>query len=268
MAAQVAAGQPGQGVLGVARRAGAHPVLQQHVAGLVAVQVGAAAEQARQGRERDQVGRGLAARVDPDPLGGQAADQLGPRQRAAGEHLGQRGHGPPADAVVKAELEAPAPAGGREHRAEQGHQPAGVLGRDQVQGPAHRPEPDHRPVLVAGAADGRLVKAAAAGTQGQPRRRGVLGLEAAERRHHLPHPAGPATGQQLGAQPVPPHLVLGAPGGARSGHRPAPAGPGPRQPGPLSTRPARRPAKRPCSTTGSPPRTTCSMPVTGTSGSR
>ena len=206
------------------------------------------------------MGGGLALGRDLDPLGGEGADQVGPGQGAAGQHRRQRLQGPLAEAVVEAELEAPAPVAGREPGAEEGHQPAGVLGGHHVQGAAHRPGPDHGTVLVAGPPDRGLVHPGAAGPHGQPGGGKVLGLEPGDGPDQLGHVPGPPPGQALGPQPELAEPVVAGPG-----HRTGWAAPG--RP-PLSTRPERRPVNRPSSTTRSPARTTWRMPVVGTSGSR
>jgi hypothetical protein len=106
-------------------------------------------------------------------------------------------------------------------------------------------------------AHGRLVQGGAARAYGQPRRRGVLGLEAEHGPHHLGHLPGPATGQPLGPHPEPAQPVVAEPGwspGGSASHGRVPAPPCRR------TRPARSPVYRPPSTAGWPARRTCSIP--------
>jgi hypothetical protein len=156
------------------------------------------------------VGRRLAAGVEGHAPAGQPGDQLGAGERpAAGEDLGDRPQPPLAGLVVQAELPPPAPAGGGEHRPEQGDQPADVLGGEHVEGAAHRPGAHHRALGVAGAVDRRRGEARAARPHRQPRRPGALRLQGADAADHLVHRGRRRAGEALRQQAQQAQLRLG-----------------------------------------------------------
>jgi hypothetical protein len=130
--------QPAQIVTGIVL-GDRHPVVQPDVGRLVAIGLGASAEESLRRCEHQQVRGCLATRVDDNAVLGQRLDDPGAFHRSVGQHARQRGQRTLAQLVVQAELAAPAGVPVGVARAENAEQPTDVVAVHHVQRAAHQP---------------------------------------------------------------------------------------------------------------------------------
>ena len=182
MGAGVAAGELGQRGVAVGERAGrAEPVVRERV-GRLAAAPGAPRSRGPRARRSSRGGWAPAGRR-----------RAGGRRRGRASAISWRVRGPSASAAGTAAvasgsdahlLAAAAPA--REpDRPEQRHQPARVLGRDEVQRAAHAPDPGDRALLEAGVVDRRGRRARQPRAHAEGRRGRVLRLQSGDQPHDV-----------------------------------------------------------------------------------
>ena len=196
---QVADREFPQRVVAVTRRVRvAEPVTRAHEAG-VAVAVRAVDDRAGRRRHPDQMGDRLSLHRDPPPS--EPFGDLAPGHGAVvGQHPTDQRDGAVGLRRAHPFLGQPT-AGVRDPGfGQERHQPAVIVGGDQVEGAAHRPGPHDRPVAQARAIDPGAREPLRSHVQAEFGGRKHLRLHAGEMADHVGGTSAPRLVQQLGAE--------------------------------------------------------------------